>query len=411
MNETDVLVLGAGPAGFAAALCLAQRGYSVEILDAAFFPRRKICGEFLNPQAVGWLSEHHLMEGILDLDPFPVYGMKVVDHDGNEFTGHYLPRDVSRGYAILRERLDHYLVSHARTSGVEVLEGHRVERLLMSGGRITGVAGVDSRGERFVRGARFFVGADGRNNLIGRTFGWVKGLRRLRKYVFLSYFEPLPQLDHFGEIHLVQNGYIGVAPITSSLANVALVIDEAAYPSASESVQEFLMNQINRSSLKHRFTGLSPVSTVISAGPLAFRTIRTSGSCALLIGDACGFIDPFTGEGINHSFIGAEIAANVIDQAFRTCSFDDAFLRRYDEERKRILGKKYRIAKMLQMLVPHVALGRALIRRFAVDTRAADKMVSVVGGSLPESEIWNSGFLLRLLRGVLADGNGGGIET
>ncbi len=395
--DLDVLIIGAGPAGFSVGHLMSNRGYSVEIIDPAFFPRPKICGEFLNPQAVSWLEREGLLPSVLAMNPFSIEGMKISDLQGASFVGRYGPSLRRNGYAVQRKDFDSLLVTHARTSGVRISEGYRAERLLFDSGLVSGVAGVTANGERFERRARIVVGADGRNNLVGRTFRWMKGIRSLRKYAFVAYFENLPALDHFGEIHAVANGYIGIAPLNASLANVALVVDESALPRNGTSLTSFLLSRIYESSLRDRFEGLKPITPVSTVGPLAFEMKRTSGFRTILVGDSCGFIDPFTGEGINYAFLGADLAVDVMEEAFRTGRMDDSVLARYDRERVRLFRKKFQMARLLQHAMKWPAASRYLVGKFAGSLKLGDAMVSAVGSAIPIEQIWNFRFLLKIV--------------
>lgn len=393
----DVLVLGAGPAGIAISLLLSKLGYEVEVLDPAFFPRRKICGEFVNPQAVQWLTEQKLLRDFLELSPFPVYGMKIHDLHGKSFTGHYYPAGTARGYAIERKQFDTLLVAEARKAGVHICEGYSARKLLFNSDRVSGVEGVDSKGNHFERHARLMIGADGRNNLIGRTFGWMQGDRKLRKYAFMQYFENVQALSNFGEVHLVRDGYIGIAPLNESLANVALVIDESAYPSDASSLNSFLLNRISESPLVTRFTEAHSVSQMLTAGPLAFHMKRTSGHGTMLVGDTCGFVDPFTGEGINYAFLSASMAAPVLAEALSQNNFDDALLQQYDVSRQKVFSRKFRMARMLQKAIEWPAVSQYLIRRFADRMELGDTVVSAVGSTVPVERVWSLRFLWKLV--------------
>jgi menaquinone-9 beta-reductase len=192
---TDLLILGAGPAGAAISFLMAGKGYSVEILDAAHFPRTKICGEFLNPQAVQWLLQQGLLPLVEKLDPFPIYGMQITDHHRTTFRGRY--RD-SKGYAVRRKDFDALLVNRMKEQGIQLHEGFRAGELIFENDRVVGVRGTDAHGMTMEKRARITVGADGRNNLIGRTFGWMHSIPNLRKFAFLSYFDEISGLDHYG---------------------------------------------------------------------------------------------------------------------------------------------------------------------------------------------------------------------
>jgi menaquinone-9 beta-reductase len=395
--KPDVLVLGAGPAGIAVSILLVAKGYSVEILDPAFFPRTKICGEFLNPQAVQWLKDVGFLESLLMLHPFPIHGMKITDPSGGSFTGHYSSGPSVTGYAVLRKQFDTLLVAKSQELAIPLFQGWRAQKLIFENDTVAGVSGTDPSGEPFVKKARIVIGCDGRNNLIGRTFGWVKGIPSLRKYAFQSHFEKVPDLSNFGEVHMISGGYVGIAPLSSSLANVALVIDESVYPGGDANKEEFLMSRILDSRLRERFSGLSPLSPIMSAGPLAFEMSRVSGHRCLLVGDTCGFIDPFTGEGINYAFLSAGLATSVLEQAFRSNQFDDDALALYDERRKELLGKKYMIARLLQKAIAWPEAAVFLVRRFARSLELGNTIVSAVGSAIPVEEVLNVRFLLKLV--------------
>lgn len=367
----------------------------MEIFDPAFFPRPKICGEFLNPQAVDWLKKRKLLEPLLAMNPYPIHGMKLTDRQGRSFTGHYLQNTM--GYAVMRKDFDSLLVRIARESGIRIYEGCRVEQLMFSGDRAVGVTGKAPNGLDFVESGFIVIGADGRNNLIGRTFGWLKDIPWLRKYTFQAYFENVPELSHFGEIHLVKDGYLGIAPLSDTLANIALVIDESAFPGSDTDRKAFLLHRIQDSHLAGRFQGLIPQTEVMSAGPLAFQTKRVSGHGTLLVGDTCGFIDPFTGEGINYAFLSADLASDVLDSAFKQNSFDDSVLADYDRRRKELFKRKYQLSQLLQKAVLRPELSSMLIRKFGSDLRLGDRMVSAVGSVISMEEVWNLRFLLKLV--------------
>jgi flavin-dependent dehydrogenase len=138
---------------------------------------------------------------------------------------------------------------------------------------------------------------------------------------------------------------------------------------------------------------------VISAGPLALTVTRASGHGAILVGDTCGFIDPFTGEGINYAFLSASIAAEILARCFRDNRFDNSALLEYDKKRQQILGRKFQMAHLLQKAVHSPRFSDFLVRRFAARQSLADTMVSAVGSAIPVEEVWNLSFLFRVIFG------------
>src|SRR4029450_6083512 len=180
----DVVVGGAGPAGSATAILLAERGWSVLLLDKAAFPRPKICGEYLSPEAARILDRLGALKDVDEAGARPLRGMRIVAPDGTRLEGRYPTAGPWRGYrdhalAVPREILDRILLERARALTADARERHRVVGLRMDGGRVAGVRAEDAAGRPFEVGARLGGGADGRALGGGRAAGGGRGRPRL----------------------------------------------------------------------------------------------------------------------------------------------------------------------------------------------------------------------------------------
>ena len=131
-HRRDAIVAGGGPAGSAPAALLRQRGRDVLLLDAAEFPRDKVCGEAVSPRAWPLLDALGASSAIEVLHPHPLRGMRLTSPDGTPFAGSY-PSGNRPGFALRRRDLDAALLAHARAQGADVREGTRVTALVSAG--------------------------------------------------------------------------------------------------------------------------------------------------------------------------------------------------------------------------------------------------------------------------------------
>lgn len=301
----DVLVAGAGPAGCVAAIVLARAGARVLVVDRACFPRHKLCGDTLNPGALAILRRLGLPIAEAGL---PISGMVVTGPGGVRVTARY-PGAI-RGRAIVRRRLDHALVESAASAGAQIEEGVLVRAPLMDGRR-PGVVGLRVKaggngGERELR-ARLVIAADGRESRVARAIALSCHPRRPRRWAVGAYFEHGGGLSDCGEMHVRETRYIGVAPLAPGLSNVCIVTAQRqalAHPAA-------LLLHVLRTEpeLAARFASARMVERPVMLGPLAVECAAPGCAGLLLAGDAAGFVDPMTGDGLRFAMRGAELAA------------------------------------------------------------------------------------------------------
>ncbi len=397
-ERREVLVVGGGPAGAAAALRFARAGHDVLLLDAARFPRDKVCGESLSPGAWPALDALEATDVVRGLHGQPVHGMQVTSPGGVSFRGHY--RGAERvGLAVRRRALDHALLQAARAAGAEVREGARVVDLLRDAhGRVTGVAVAGEAAPSTSVTARLVIAADGRRGVVARRLGLLREHPRLRKFALRGYWDGMQGLGPWGELHVTHGAYCGVAPLGPTLANVAFVVDRGELGSLGGDVGAFYEHSLRRWPRVHeRLAGARQSEPPRVIGPLALQARAVWAPGVLLTGDAAGFFDPFTGEGITLALRGALWAFEVGARALRTAD-GPADLRAYAGLREAATRDKFRLNRLLYEALRHPAAADWLAARLAQRPRAADRLVGIAGDFVPVSDAWSLGLLAELLR-------------
>lgn len=403
------MVVGGGPAGSACASFLARSGRDVLLLDAARFPRDKVCGESVSPGAWQVLHELGAAEALRALDPRPIRGMRLRSPDGTSFAGRYPTTTVS-GFGIRRLALDAALLDVARRAGAEVRQGVRVlsplpggirpgaqiEGAWPSGAAVGGVLAETPEGPLAVR-ARLVIAADGRHSRVARKLGLLAEPSRHRRFAVRGHFAGVEGLGDAGEMHVASGGYCGVAPLPDGLANVAIVLAPEALAAAAGDLPGFFLRTLRGlPELGERLARARLLAPPRAIGPLAVETRRPWAPGALLVGDAAGFYDPFTGEGVTLALRGARDAAEVALAALAAPS-GPRDLRAYEARRHAQTRDKFRVNRLLQRLIAHPALADLAARRLAAKPCLADRLVGIAGDLVPAGEALGPRFLWDLL--------------
>lgn len=397
-ERRDAVVVGGGPAGSALAALLARRGHDVLLLDAARFPRDKVCGEAVSPEAWRLLEATGAADRVRSLAPHPLRGMRLVSPDGTSFRGEYRGRE-RPGFAVRRLTLDEALLDAARDAGAEVREGVRVTGLLREGEAVAGVL-ADVAGETRPLRARITAGADGRRSVVARTLGLLREHPRMRRFAVRGHWEDVQGLEDFGEMHVGGGGYCGVAPLSPTLANVAFVLDRSEMASAAGHLEGFYRDSLRRRwpRVAERLGHARLLEAPRAIGPLALVCRAVTAAGAVLVGDAAGFYDPFTGEGVTLALRTAELAAEAIGEALQgPPAAPSPRLVAYERSRRAATRDKFRFNRLLQVAVewPHAA--NTLARRLARRPDLADRLVGIAGDFVPARAALGARFLWDLL--------------
>jgi flavin-dependent dehydrogenase len=399
----DVIVVGAGPGGAATGILLAQRGARVLVLDRARFPRSKICGEYLSPEAARILDRLGVLKAVDDAGAVLLRGMAITAPGGTRLVGTYPTNLPWRGYrdhalALPRVVLDRILTDGLRDTAADFREQWRVTDLLVERDRVAGVEVVDAGGTAHACRARLVIGADGRNSIVARRLGLVS-THPLRRLAFITYASGVTGLGDRGEIFVDPPVYSIVNPVAPETGNVSLVVPLDWGRRHRGRLDRLFDDGIGRlSHLVERFPDLRREAPVRALGPLAYRVAPPRHGGVLLVGDAAGFYDPFTGEGIYTALRSAELAADTTALALDGGDCSRRALAAYDRARRATFRDKRLVAQALQAVIGRRWLADFAARVFARRPALLDVLMGVIGDFVPPGALVSPRTVAALLR-------------
>ena len=395
-DVADVLVVGGGPAGAAAALLLARRGIDVRVLEKAKFPREKPCAEFFSPGVVDVLGRLGVLPAIERSEPARPPGMLICtaharflllyDDDSGSRQALGLPRPV----------FDQILLDQAKEAGARVDEGWRVLAVVEDGGKVVGVRAESPKGEDVRLSAKIVVGADGLHSVVARSLGLDLPVRWPHRLGLVARYTDVDHIGTVGEMHVGTGRYCGIAPVGNGLVNVGLVVPlDAKAP--GEPIEEFFERQLRAlPGARAALAGGRRVSSIRGMGPLSRRVRQIAGPGYLLVGDAAGFLDPFTGEGVYRALRGAELAVPAIERAL-SCSDHDPTTE-YARSRRAEIADKEHFCQLIQVFLGVPPLFDYAVRHLAERAKIARVLGGALGDYRPAGPALRPGFLWSLLR-------------
>lgn len=316
------------------------------LIERARFPRDKLCGDTVNPGAMSVLERLEISAAADD--GLAVHGMVVTGESGVRCQGRYADGLVGR--AIRRHLLDERLLNAAIAAGATVEESTLVQAPIIDGGRVSGLTVTTADGRTRALHARMIIAADGARSRLARAVQLSRHSLKPRRWAVGAYFEHVEAESPgpaFGEMHVRSDRYIGVAPLSKDLTNVCVVsADRAALREPAKLVCETLRHD---PVLAPRFAHARQVTQPVCLGPLAVENLACGMPGLLLAGDAAGFIDPMTGDGLRFAFRGGELAATAAVAALQRGDVDAyEWLAR---ARRREFAPKWRFNRTLRALV------------------------------------------------------------
>jgi menaquinone-9 beta-reductase len=378
MNEFDVAIVGAGPAGSATAITLAQRGYHVALLDRASFPRDKLCGDFLNPIVWPVLRELDADSGLLSLPHAKLTKFRISAANGAEAVS-ALPAQGDRqfGLGLRRFHLDHVLLTRAKRAGASVIEQiklHAIKREAR-GWRLDMHRGDDRISAR----AKIVVGADGRNSWVAQQLGAATAPPTHSAAVgFQVQLRDVPDLRGSVEIHQFPGGYAGLLRVDNDTVNLGFTVNRSLLH-GSRSFVNLRGQFLQRNPLLGELLSVSkPTSNLRSAWPVYFPAHRCFGDSFLLVGDAARVTEPLTGEGIFLALRSGQLAGTTLAQALVEGNLSSVRLSVYHRACRAEFANRLRLNAVIRNLVYRPRLLSLAIRLLNRRKRLLDLLLNAV---------------------------------
>jgi menaquinone-9 beta-reductase len=364
----DVLVVGAGPAGAAAAYWLADAGYDVVAVERKAFPRDKTCGDGLTPRAVRSLRDMGLEDRLATFHRHR--GLRTRAHGITlELPWPDHPEFPSYGYVVRRRDLDELVAEHAVKAGATVRTATEALEPVRDRGLVTGAVVRPKGGEPEGVRARYVVVADGANSRFGRALGTSRNRSYPQGMAIRGYYaSPMaddPWIESALDVRDREGrslpGYGWVFPLGDGTVNVGIGL-----------LSTFKgWREVNTSRLMDEWAATAPAEWAFSPEaklseptggrlPMAGSVGPKAGPSWLVVGDAAGSVNPFNGEGIDYAYETGRMAADAIDEALRTG--DGLALQRYPARLEAEFGLYFKVARLFAEVIGRPALLRELTR-------------------------------------------------
>ncbi len=412
IERVEVAVVGGGPAGSLVAALLAGTGHEVVLLERSPAYRWRACGVFSTPASATLLRRAGLPDAALARLARPVPAMRVEAPGGAVVRLAYgADRGGSPALGYDRSQLDPALFELARSAGADVRRGAAVVTV-EPGGRGSRLLVRDGTATRTL-GARIVVGADGIRSVVARDAG-VTRLARLPPRIGLTFHvaeggartdadaRKVAAGDPTREARMVvlPGAYCGLAPVPGGRLNIGIVLAgpgwrRAVHQRGAASVAKAVLRAVpRRPGDDDRWRASPRLDAVAGAAPIGHRVARRVGAGWLLVGDAAGFLDPFTGEGLHRALVSAELAAGAIG---RHLAGESDALPGYERAMRRRFAAKDLVSVLVQAFLGHPALFDYVARRLATRDAIRDTLGLVMGDLAPAGRALDPRFLVGLL--------------
>jgi flavin-dependent dehydrogenase len=386
--DADVLVVGGGVAGASTARLLGEAGYHVIVFDKAAFPRDKPCGEGVMPTGVRLLDRLGVLKQIPSSQRRMLRGVGFVVNGRTQIRGDFpdIGDGFNRGMGIRRLLLDNIVLQHARSHPrVDVHEREAAVDVTWPGGRFAEVSTAAGR----YRG-RILVGADGIRSLVRQKLRLERPVNRRQRYGVRAHFS-FPDtfmMDEYVTVFRDTDAECYMTPVGNSELEVALLLErDRMKPFGGRLGAEYDSYLRSVPHLREKLAHGQRMSDVLACGPFDVAATSRVADRAILVGDAGGYLDPITGEGISLALQSAYWSAEVLDDALRRDDLSAKALQPYHDRIQHFIRDHKILTRALLFLGLHRHLFGFIIQRLRRSPELYSSLLAVNCGAIRFADI------------------------
>jgi menaquinone-9 beta-reductase len=398
----DCIVVGGGPGGSTAATFLSKKGKRVLLLEKEKFPRDKTCGDAISGKSLAILEEMGLVGAIEKADHGEIKGVLFSSPNGSvasiPFKG---DGQIGKGYTCRRQVYDNLLFQNAKKH-CDAMEGMMVTSLVKENGAVAGVKARGADGKEYEYRGKLVIGADSVNSVVAREIRGADVDPEHTCVAYRAYYSGIGGMTGCLEIHFVKSimpGYFWIFPMENNLANVGVGMMMGDMKKHGTDLGKAMEDIIKNNPLfKERFAN-AKMASPLKAWSLPFGSKRRKvhGENVLLVGDAAGLVDPFSGEGVGNAMLSGKIASEVAYEALTAGDTNEQFLSRYEERLWKAVWNELSTSYRMQKLGKVEVLLNFVVGKAARSPKAREAISGTLANKEAKSEYSSPLFYLKLL--------------